>query len=70
MNEEGTKGHKDEVVMAVLRRVEDILTGWTGAGPRADTVAAPTNLAGEEDEPAYRPIDRRLVRRMFGWLWP
>src|SRR5262245_8023899 len=58
----GIKGSREyeekrsEGMTAVWRRVEDLLTGWTGAQGRAAAVAAPTTLAGDEDEPAYRPI--------------
>src|SRR5262245_55784644 len=55
---------------AVFRRIEDLLTGWTAAPQRAPVVSATTSLAGDDDEPAYRPIDTRLIKRLLGWLWP
>jgi ATP-binding cassette subfamily B protein len=57
-------------MMPAFRRIEDWLTGWTGAAPNPPAAAVAAAVAVDDEEPAYKPIDAKLIRRLLGWIRP
>lgn len=57
-------------MMRAARLLEDWLTGWTGAPADSSATAVATTVAVDDDEPAYKPIDAKLIRRLLAWIWP